>query len=131
VVVGGREIGSPTVDRPDVLVAMNQPSLEKFLPTVARGGVAIYEASIPLDVKVPEGGKTVAFPATKGASEAGVPKAANTALLGALIELDLLGIPEDVVLTALDESFAEKPALVEKNRKVFNAAKAWAAANLK
>jgi 2-oxoisovalerate ferredoxin oxidoreductase beta subunit len=131
VVVGGQEIGSPTVDNPDVLVAMNQPSLEKFLPTVARGGIAVYEASIPLDVKVPEGVRAVAFPATKVASEAGVPKAANTALLGALMQLKLLDISESVVLASLDASFAEKPTLVEKNRKVYNAAKAWAAASLK
>jgi 2-oxoisovalerate ferredoxin oxidoreductase beta subunit len=131
VVVGGKEIGSPTVDNPDVLVAMNRPSLEKFLPTVAKGGVAVYEASIPLEVKAPDGIRVMAFPAMKVASEAGVPKAANTALLGALTELGLLSIPEDIVLAALDESFAEKPALVEKNRKVYNAAKAWAAANLK
>ncbi len=131
VVVGGREIGSPTVDNPDVLVAMNQPSLEKFLPTVAKGGVAIYEASISLNLKAPEGVTVKAFPAMKVASEAGVPKAANTALLGALAALDLLDIPEKEVLTALDESFAEKPALVEKNRRVFEAARSWAEANLR
>jgi 2-oxoisovalerate ferredoxin oxidoreductase beta subunit len=131
VVMGGKEIGSPTVDNPDVLVAMNQPSLERFLPTVAKGGVVLYDASIPLNVQIPEGVKALAFPAMKVASEAGVPKAANTALLGALSQLGLLGVPEDVVLTALAESFAEKPALVEKNRKVYEAAKTWAASNLK
>ena len=130
VVMGGKEIGSPTVDSPHVLVAMNQPSLERFLPTVANGGVAVYDASIPLTVKAPEGVRTIAFPAIKVAGEAGVPKAANTALLGALVQLGLIDIPEDVILASLDESFAEKPALVEKNRKVYAAAKAWAAANL-
>jgi 2-oxoisovalerate ferredoxin oxidoreductase beta subunit len=131
VVVGGREIGSPTVDNPDVLVAMNQPSLEKFLPTVARGGVVIYEDSIPLDLKAPEGVTVKAFPAIRIATEAGVPKAANTALLGALIALDLLNIPEKEILNALNDSFAERPALVEKNRKVYEAARSWANANLK
>ncbi len=131
VVVGGREIGSPTVDSPDVLVAMNQPSLEKFLPTVAKGGIVIYEASIPCDLTAPEGVTVKAFPAIKVASEAGVPKAANTALLGALTALGLLVIPEQEILTALDERFAERPALVEKNRKVFEATRTWAAANLR
>jgi 2-oxoisovalerate ferredoxin oxidoreductase beta subunit len=131
VVVGGKEIGSPTVDHPDVLVCMNQPSLEKFVPTVAPGGVVLYEATIPVEVKVLDGVVMKAFPAMRIAAESGVPKAANTALLGALTALDLLPVDEDHILTALDESFAEKPQLVERNRKVFTAAKAWAAANLR
>ncbi|OPY33173.1 MAG: Ketoisovalerate oxidoreductase subunit VorA [Methanomassiliicoccales archaeon PtaU1.Bin124] len=130
VVISGREVGSPTVDNPDVLVAMNQPSLEKFLPTVRPGGTLVYEASIPLTMPVPSGVKVYAFPAMKVAAENGVPKAANTALLGALTALGLHGLPEPEILAALDASFAAKPALVEKNRKVYKAAFAWAKENL-
>jgi 2-oxoisovalerate ferredoxin oxidoreductase beta subunit len=128
VVIGGMEIGSPAVDRPNVLVAMNQPSLEKFLPTVAPGGVALYDASIPLVVKVPQGVTVRPFPAMKVASDNGVPKAANTAFLGALVELGLLDVSEEMVLKALDESFAAKPVLVGKNRTVYYAAKEQARA---
>jgi 2-oxoisovalerate ferredoxin oxidoreductase beta subunit len=123
VVMGGREIGSPAVDHPDVLVAMNQPSLEKFLPMVARGGVALFDDSIPLTIPVPDGVKVRPFPAVKIAAEQGTPKAANTAFLGALVELDLLEVPEAEVLAALDESFSSKPALVDRNRKIYLAAK--------
>lgn len=130
VVVGGKEIGSPAVDAPDVLVAMNQPSLEKFLSTVARGGTVLFEGSIPVRPDPPAGVTVRPFPAVKIAEEAGTPKAANTAFLGALMELGLLGIPEADVLAALDASFAEKPALVERNRKVYAAARAWAREHL-
>ena len=72
----------------------------------------------------------IAFPAMKIASDNGVPKAANTAFLGLLSALACWtaggGGPD-----ALDESFAAKPALVEKNQKVFEAAKAWVASNIK
>jgi Pyruvate/2-oxoacid:ferredoxin oxidoreductase gamma subunit len=47
-----------------------------------------------------------------------------------MVELGLLGIPEADVLAALDDSFAEKPALVERNRKVYAAARAWAMEHL-
>jgi 2-oxoisovalerate ferredoxin oxidoreductase beta subunit len=52
VVMGGQEIGSPAVETPDVLVCMNQPSLERFLTTVVPGGTVLYEASIPAEVKI-------------------------------------------------------------------------------
>jgi 2-oxoisovalerate ferredoxin oxidoreductase beta subunit len=125
VVLTDKDIGSPTVDKPDVLVAMNQPSLEKFAPTVKAGGVIIYDAQIPVEFDLPKNVSVYAFPAAEIATSIGVPKAANTALLGALIALDLIGLPEDAVLTALKDSFAKKPKLIPKNMEIVETAKAW------
>lgn len=125
VVLSGREIGSPTVDRPDVLVAMNQPSLEKFAPTIRDGGHIIYDSQIPVEFDLPENATIFPFPAAELARSKGVPKAANTALLGALLSLDLLGLPEDEVVAALEDSFAGKSSLIAKNIDIFEAAKAW------
>ena len=125
VVLTDRDIGSPTVDKPDVLVAMNQPSLEKFAPTVKAGGVIIYDAQIPVEFDLPENVSAYAFPAAEIATSKGVPKAANTALLGALLELGLIGLPEDDIVNALKDSFAKKPALISKNMEIVEAAKAW------
>jgi len=130
VVLSGREIGSPTVDRPDVLVAMNQPSLEKFAPTVKTGGVIIYDAQIPIEFDLPKDVTVYAFPAAEIATSQGVPKAANTALLGALLSLDLIGLPEEAVITALKESFAAKPKLIPKNLDIVETAKTWVRSNL-
>lgn len=130
VVLGGHEIGSPAVETPDVLVCMNQPSLERFLPTVVPGGTVLYEASIPAEVKPPEGVTVHAFPAMSIAADQGVPKAANTALLGALMELGLIDIPEEDVLGSLADSFSARPKLVEVNRKVYASARDWARENL-
>ncbi|MGB3221176.1 MAG: 2-oxoacid:acceptor oxidoreductase family protein [Desulforhopalus sp.] len=130
VVLSGKAIGSPTVDRPDVLVAMNQPSLEKFAPTVKDGGVIIYDAQVPVEFELPKNVRVYAFPAAEIATSKGVPKAANTALLGALIALDLVGLPEETVLTALRDSFAEKPKLIQKNIEIVETAKAWMRDNL-
>jgi Pyruvate/2-oxoacid:ferredoxin oxidoreductase gamma subunit len=46
------------------------------------------------------------------------------------MQLKLIDLPEEQVLAALDSSFASKPVLVEKNRKVYESAKAWVKANL-
>lgn len=59
------------------------------------------------------------------ARQMGVPKAANTALLGAMAALDLIPLPLEVLLDALDKSFKSKQAVAEKNRLVFDAACRW------
>lgn len=130
VVLSNTEIGSPTVDSPDVLVAMNQPSLEKFAPTVKSGGIIIYDAQIPVEFDLPKGVTVHAFPAAEIAASKGVPKAANTAILGVLSSLDLIGLPEETVVTALKDSFAAKPKLIPKNIEIFETAKSWARENL-
>jgi len=64
------------------------------------------------------------------AADQGVPKAANTALLGAMMELGLIDIPEEDVLGSLADSFSARPKLVEVNRKVYASARDWARENL-
>jgi 2-oxoisovalerate ferredoxin oxidoreductase beta subunit len=43
VVISGEKIGSHVVDSPDVLVAFNRPSLEKFASDVKKGGLIFIE----------------------------------------------------------------------------------------
>ncbi len=46
VIVSDDEIGSPVVARPDSLVIMNGPSLEKFLPDLRPGGDLVINSSL-------------------------------------------------------------------------------------
>mgnify|MGYP000847080505 FL=1 len=130
VVISGRPIGSPSVDRPDVLVCMNQPSYERFVKDVKPGGTVIVDATVPLTVAAPEGVRVVAMPAIDLAIKMGVPKAANTMMLAALAKLGVTGLSNEHLLTALDASFKGKPALVEKNRLLLSEAEAWMEKNL-
>jgi 2-oxoisovalerate ferredoxin oxidoreductase beta subunit len=130
VVISGQAIGSPDVDKPDLLVCMNRPSLERFLKTVKPGGCLIYDAQIPLAEPAPASVRLVAVPATDLAGELGVPKAANTVMLAAIAHLGAIGLPRERILQALDESFARKPKLIPINHKVFEAALAWCEAHL-
>ena len=41
VIISDSEIGSPLVVNPDLLIAMNIPSYDKFEPTVVKGGRVI------------------------------------------------------------------------------------------
>ena len=51
IILSDEPVGSPIVTSPDVLIAMNLPSLEKYVNTVVAGG-QIYVDSSLIDVKV-------------------------------------------------------------------------------
>ncbi|HOR98603.1 MAG TPA: 2-oxoacid:acceptor oxidoreductase family protein [Kiritimatiellia bacterium] len=125
VVLSGRPIGSPAVDHPDVLVCMNQPSFERFAKDVKPGGTVIVDATVPQQVPVPEGVRVVTMPAIDLAIKMGVPKAANTMMLAALARTGVTRLQDAHLLAALDASFKNKPALVEKNRLLMREAEAW------
>ena len=122
VVISGKPIGSPAVDHPNVLVCMNQPSYERFVGTVAPGGVVIVDATVPCTVEPPAGVRRVVMPAIRLAAEMGVPKAANTMMLAALSRLGLARVSRDNLLRALVDSFSKRPALADKNVTLFQAA---------
>ena len=124
VVVSGTPIGSPTVEHPDVLVCMNQPSYERFAGDVMPGGTVIVDASVPVEAEPPSGVKLVRWPALAMAEEFGVPKAANTMMLACLIKYALTGISAANLETALLASFKKKPELGEKNRELLRKAEA-------
>jgi 2-oxoacid:acceptor oxidoreductase gamma subunit (pyruvate/2-ketoisovalerate family) len=80
-----KPIGSPTVTRPDVLVAFNRPSLEKFEGDVKPGGLLIYDSSI-IDVKPTRTDiEVLAVPAARLAEKLGNVRMANTVMVGAYI----------------------------------------------
>ena len=46
VIVGDEPVGSPIVTAPDVLVAMNLPSLDKYEASVAPGGIIFMDSAL-------------------------------------------------------------------------------------
>jgi 2-oxoisovalerate ferredoxin oxidoreductase beta subunit len=79
-------IDSPLVSRPNVLLAMNEPSLRKFLPALEEGGTVLYNGSqIPGDC-LRRDVRMVALPFTQLADEVGATKVGNIVMLGALLE---------------------------------------------
>jgi 2-oxoglutarate ferredoxin oxidoreductase subunit gamma len=45
-VVSDEPIASPIVSFPDILVALNQPSIDKFAPSIRPGGILIYNTNM-------------------------------------------------------------------------------------
>ncbi|MCR5415115.1 MAG: 2-oxoacid:acceptor oxidoreductase family protein [Kiritimatiellae bacterium] len=122
VVVSGKAIGSPTVEHPDVLVAMNQPAYERFVGDVVKGGTVIVDETVPVNVQPSEGVNLVRWPAIRMAEEFGVPKAANTMMLAALKKFGCTGLKGENLESALVASFKKKPELGEKNRELLRQA---------
>lgn len=83
VIVSDRDIASPIVERPGVVLIMNGPSLDKFEPTVKPGGTILYNTSL-IDRKVKRTDvDVVGVPANAVAEEVGSVKTANMVMLGA------------------------------------------------
>jgi 2-oxoisovalerate ferredoxin oxidoreductase beta subunit len=79
-------IDSPLVTRPDLLVAMNEPSLRKFDRNVRSGGWVLYNGrEFPEDCRRPDV-QVLALPFLETADELGDPRACNMVMLGALLE---------------------------------------------
>jgi len=80
-------IDSPLVTSPNMLLAMNEPSLKKFVSTVQPGGWILYNGdAIPEDCKRGEV-RALAFPFTQIADQLGEPRVANMVILGTLLEI--------------------------------------------
>jgi 2-oxoglutarate ferredoxin oxidoreductase subunit gamma len=85
VVVSDRQVFSPLVPKPTSLIAMNQPSLEKFEGAVVPGGkIFINESLIPVKSKRTDV-EIFYIPANNLAEEAGSGKASNMVMMGAFI----------------------------------------------
>ena len=120
VIISGEPIGSPVVDHPDVLVAFNRPSLEKFAPFVKKGGLIIYD-SLAGQFQAAQGVRAISVPATEIATKLGAAQAANTAMFGALMQAGNLGLPREAYGNAFRVTFAKKPRLIAKNLEILEA----------
>jgi len=83
--ISEQRIGTPLVERPNVMVVMNQPSLDAFESEVADGGLLIVDTSIIEGKPDSDRLNTVMIPATNIADEVGTPKVANVVILGAMV----------------------------------------------
>ena len=117
IIISDGAVGSPIVAKPDILVAMNLPSLDRYESAVKKGGMIFYDSSLierPLkrtDVKAS------AIPATRMAGENGIPTLGNMIMMGHVLEnhpeLSFDGT-EEVVNKLVPPT---KAALVELNMK--------------
>mgnify|MGYP003300341516 CR=1 FL=1 len=87
VIISDTPVGSPIVGTPDVLVAMNLPSLKKYENNVVKGGIIIVDSAL-INEKVERDDVTTYYvPATKMANDEGFSTLANMILMGKLMKV--------------------------------------------
>jgi 2-oxoglutarate ferredoxin oxidoreductase subunit gamma len=113
IVISDKIVASPIVAHPDCLIAMNRPSLDKFLCSVKPGGLVIINKSL-IKLKVSrEDVKVVYIDANEIAESTGSLKNANMVVLGAYIALRKLFSIEMIEYTIKDK-FSLKPQLIDQ-----------------
>ena len=117
VVIGDEPVSSPIVDRPDILAAMNLPSLDKYEGAVTPGGWIFIDSSLADRRAAREDVHAVYVPATRLAAENGMSGLANMILLGSLLE-KRNAFDEGLIRDALKSAVsAKRPELYEMNLK--------------
>ncbi|WP_442598981.1 2-oxoacid:acceptor oxidoreductase family protein [Neobacillus sp. D3-1R] len=93
VVISTEPVGSPLVSKPSTLIALNNPSFEKFEPMVRTGGLIIIDTSLVDKESSRNDIEVIKMNATALAIELGNPRVANMILLGAYLEkTQILGL---------------------------------------
>jgi len=117
-------IGSPLIQHPDVLIAMNEISLRKFASMVPASGLVIYNGrEVPADLgSIPA--RVHCVPASEIADQIGSMKVANIVLLGALLE-ETGCLDFGTVIATIAEKI-KKVALADLNRKALELGRRYA-----
>ena len=117
VIVSDDPVGSPIIAHPNVLMVMNEPSLDKFEDTVAAGGTIFVDSSL-IERKVRRTDVTVVYiPATQMAKDMEAVSLANMIILGAIVQKLGCVKPETLTAAIKETISARKAALLDLNLK--------------
>lgn len=114
--ISDKEIASPTVTNPDILVVMNEPSLIKYEDKLKSDGVLIMNKSLIHANPRRKDIKVVSIPMTEIASKLGSIKYANMIAVGALLKRSKL-FSVRLVSAALRQMLPDKEDLFLINKK--------------
>lgn len=108
VILSDQKISSPVLDKYDIVVALNQQSLDKFSPKVKPGGTLIFDTNGIH--KRPERTDIKIYPidAMEATLEIGNSKAYNMVVMGALLEAMDYKLPMENVIKGLKKSLPER-----------------------
>lgn len=125
VIISDDSVGSPIVNEPDVLVALNLPSLDKFEGNVVPGGKVFVDSTLIARKVEREDVKAYYIPAASIAEENGLGNLANMVMMGYIMKvLDMCD--EASIEKALDKVVPpSRPHLREPNEKALKAGMAY------
>ncbi|MCR5760070.1 MAG: 2-oxoacid:acceptor oxidoreductase family protein [Bacteroidales bacterium] len=87
VIVADEEIASPVLSSYDVVIVLNQPSLEKFEPKVKKGGAIIYDSYGIMNPPTRKDIRVFRINAMDTAAQLGMTKVFNMIVLGGLLKV--------------------------------------------
>lgn len=99
---------NPAQEEPDILLAMNNPSFQKFVGLVAPGGTVVIDSSlVTCDTNIRDDIKIIAVPSTEMALEIGHARGANIIMAG-VIARATGDISEEEGLSGMNAMFSKK-----------------------
>lgn len=118
VTISEKEITSPIVNQCTTLIALNEPSLDKFIPMVINNGNILFNSSITKMSK-PEDSKANWLPINvqELAEEIGSPKLMNMVMLGLFLTNTSILTFGDIKIGMEEMLGNKKPELIEMNLK--------------
>ena len=117
VILSDTPIGSPIVNTPNILVAMNLPSYDKYESAVEKGGKVFVDSSLVARGAERDDVDTYFIPATRLASDNGMPTLANMIILGKVIKETGVMPLENVERTLKKVISAKRADMLELNLK--------------
>lgn len=107
VIISNETIGSPLVRNPDVVLALNLPSVDKYEERIPTGGVLVANSSlVPREIKR-EDITSLLIPVNEIAEGIGFSRLGNMIMIGAMLALKPI-LPLDTVKKALEEHIPER-----------------------
>jgi 2-oxoglutarate ferredoxin oxidoreductase subunit gamma len=122
VIISDERIGSPVVEEPTLLVAMNLPSMLRFAPALRPGGILVANVSLISARPERKDITLIEVPMNDLAAELRNPRGLNVIGLGVVAGLGTVvgrRAAEQALNKMFGEKFASKPDLLELNRKTF------------
>ena len=114
VVMSDKLIGSPIIQKPKYLIAMNLPSFEKFAPNVQKGGLIISNSTLIPTQPAPKNVDVVEVDTVAIATEGGSVRSVNIAALAAFVAKSKI-VSLESLKKSLKEQFIDKPKLIPIN----------------
>jgi 2-oxoglutarate ferredoxin oxidoreductase subunit gamma len=113
VILSDTQIGSPRVEKADIIIALNQPSLAKFAGRLREGGILIVNSSL---AKSGAPANSIKCPFTDIAVQLGNVKVANMVSLGCLIRHKRVVPVKNIAEIIKKMAPKDKPQLAEVNQ---------------
>ncbi len=107
VIVSEKAIGSPLVRNPDVVLALNLPSVDKYEYLVPDDGVLVANSSLFNREIERKSIQALLIPANEIAEDLGMTRLANMIMLGAMLAMKPI-LPLEEVKTALEQHIPER-----------------------